>query len=128
MERSLAELQHATDVSTDETSALAATQGRIDELDGNPRAAIADYQRSLALWLQSHQDEHGKQQQPHHQKDDEHQRTTAEERFESGKVRPPKEDDQHRPDGNRVEHCAVSEQHSCHRDEHSDARDEHRAA
>ncbi len=58
MTRAIGELQRATSVSPDETSAFAATQGRIAELDGDPRTAIAEYQQSLGLWTQSHPNEH----------------------------------------------------------------------
>jgi tetratricopeptide (TPR) repeat protein len=58
MARVTAELQQTTIVSPNETSALAATQGRIAELDGDPRTAIADYQQSLTLWARSHPNEH----------------------------------------------------------------------
>jgi tetratricopeptide (TPR) repeat protein len=56
--RSMAESQVASNLTLDETSALTATQASIAELDGDPRTAIADYQRSLALWKQSHEDQH----------------------------------------------------------------------
>lgn len=58
MARAIAELQQASNVNPNETSAFAATQGRIAELDGDPRTAIADYQQSLALWTQSQPNEH----------------------------------------------------------------------
>jgi len=58
MARAIAELQQTNIVSPNETSAFAATQGRIAELDGEPQTAIADYQRSLTLWTQSHPNEH----------------------------------------------------------------------
>ena len=58
MARAIAELQQAGIVSPNENSAFAATQGRIAELDGDPRTAIADYQQSLTLWVQSHPNEH----------------------------------------------------------------------
>lgn len=58
MARALAEAQLAAHVSSDETAALITTQGRIAELDGDPRAAVSDYQRSLALWKQSHEEQH----------------------------------------------------------------------
>jgi len=58
MARATAELQQTTNVGANETSTFAATAGRIAELDGNPRAAITDYQQSLTLWTQSHPNEH----------------------------------------------------------------------
>jgi tetratricopeptide (TPR) repeat protein len=56
--RSIAESHVASDITPDETAALTATQARIAELDGDPRTAISDYQHSLALWRQSHEDQH----------------------------------------------------------------------
>ena len=56
--RSLAESHVASNITPDETAALTATQASIAELDGDPRTAISDYQRSLALWKQSHEDRH----------------------------------------------------------------------
>ncbi len=58
MTRALAELQRATDVSPDETEAFTMTQASIAEVDGDPRTAIADYQHALALWKQSHDEQH----------------------------------------------------------------------
>jgi tetratricopeptide (TPR) repeat protein len=56
--RSIAESHLATNITSDESAALTATQARIAELDGDPRTAISDYQHSLALWKQSHEDQH----------------------------------------------------------------------
>jgi tetratricopeptide (TPR) repeat protein len=56
--RSIAESHVASNITPEETAALTATQASIAELDGDPRTAIADYQRSLALWKQSHEDQH----------------------------------------------------------------------
>ena len=56
--RSLAESQRATNITPDETAAQAATEASIAELDGDAHAAIFDYQHSLALWKQSHEDQH----------------------------------------------------------------------
>lgn len=58
MARAIAELQQTADVSPNETSAFAATQGRIAQLDGDPHAAISEYQQSLELWTQTHPNEH----------------------------------------------------------------------
>jgi tetratricopeptide (TPR) repeat protein len=58
MARAMAELQYGTIIGPSETSAFAATRGRIAELDGDPRTAIVDYQQSLTLWKQSHPNEH----------------------------------------------------------------------
>jgi tetratricopeptide (TPR) repeat protein len=40
-----------------ELAALATTEGRIAELDGDPRTAVADYQHALDLWKQTHKDQ-----------------------------------------------------------------------
>jgi hypothetical protein len=56
--RSIAESQRATNITPDETAALTATEASIAELDGDPHTAISDYQHSLALWKQSHEDQH----------------------------------------------------------------------
>lgn len=56
MARSIAESKLATDITTGELAALATTQGRIAELDGDPRTAISDFQHALDLWKQSHED------------------------------------------------------------------------
>jgi tetratricopeptide (TPR) repeat protein len=58
--RSVAESQLAKDFTTSELAALATTEGRIAELDGDPRTAISDYQHSLDLWKQSHEDQQPK--------------------------------------------------------------------
>jgi tetratricopeptide (TPR) repeat protein len=55
MTRSIAESKLATNFTTSEFAALATTQGRIAELDGDPHTAISDYQHSLDLWSQSSQ-------------------------------------------------------------------------
>lgn len=57
MARSIAESKLANDITTSELAALATTQGRIAELDGDPRTAISDFQHALDLWQQSHQDQ-----------------------------------------------------------------------
>jgi len=56
--RSLAESQIAINITPDETAALTATEASIAELDGDPHTAISKYQHSLALWKQSHEDQH----------------------------------------------------------------------
>jgi tetratricopeptide (TPR) repeat protein len=58
MARAIAEMQLASKLNPDETSALLSTQARIAEIDGDPRTAIADYQHSLDLLKQSHGDQH----------------------------------------------------------------------
>jgi tetratricopeptide (TPR) repeat protein len=58
MARSIAESERATNICPDETSTLLITQARIAELDRDPHAAIADFQHALALWTQSHDDQH----------------------------------------------------------------------
>jgi hypothetical protein len=55
MTRSVAESKLATNFPTSELAALATTEGRIAELDGDPHTAISDYQHSLDLWNQSHE-------------------------------------------------------------------------
>ena len=60
MARSVAESRLANNFTTSELAALATTEGRIAELDGDPHTAIADYQRSLDLWKQSHADQQPK--------------------------------------------------------------------
>ena len=60
MARSIAESKLASNFTTSELAALATTEGRIAELDGDPHTAIADYQRSLDLWKQSHKDQQPK--------------------------------------------------------------------
>jgi tetratricopeptide (TPR) repeat protein len=60
MARSIAESQLAKDITTGELAALATTEGRIAELDGDPRTAVSDYQRALELWNQSHEDQQPK--------------------------------------------------------------------
>lgn len=54
----IAEMQRSTNVHPDETSIILTTQARIAEIDGDPLTAIADYQRALDLWKQSHGDQH----------------------------------------------------------------------
>jgi tetratricopeptide (TPR) repeat protein len=58
MARSIAESQLSSDISPNELAALTTTQARIAEMDGDPNSAISEYQRSLALWKQSHDDQH----------------------------------------------------------------------
>ena len=60
MVRSIAESQLAKDFTTSELAALATTEGRIAELDGDPRTAISDYRHALDLWEQSHEDQRPK--------------------------------------------------------------------
>jgi tetratricopeptide (TPR) repeat protein len=58
MARSIGESQLARNITPDQLAALTATQARIAEFDGDPRTAVSDYQHSLALWKQSHEDRH----------------------------------------------------------------------
>lgn len=58
MARSIAESQLASHISPNELSALTTTQATIAEMDGDFNSAISDFQRSLALWKQSHDDQH----------------------------------------------------------------------
>ena len=60
MARSIAESKLANDITTSELAALATTEGRIAELDGDPRSAISHFQHALDLWEQSHQDQQPK--------------------------------------------------------------------
>ena len=60
MARSIAESQLASNITPGELAALAATEGSIAELDGDPHTAISDYQHSLDLWQQSHEDQQPK--------------------------------------------------------------------
>ena len=60
MARSIAESQLAKDITTGELAALATTEGRIAELDGDPHSAVSDYQHALELWKQSHEDQQPK--------------------------------------------------------------------
>ena len=60
MARSIAESKLANDITTSELAALATTEGRIAELDGDPRTAISHFQHALELWQQSHQDQQPK--------------------------------------------------------------------
>jgi tetratricopeptide (TPR) repeat protein len=57
MAHSIAESQLANDITTGELAALATTEGRIAELDGDPHRAISDYQHALELWQQSREDQ-----------------------------------------------------------------------
>jgi|HubBroStandDraft_1064217.scaffolds.fasta_scaffold06154_6 tetratricopeptide (TPR) repeat protein len=60
MTRSVAESQLATNMSPGELAALATTEGRIAELDGDPHTAISDYEHALDLWTQTHKDQQPK--------------------------------------------------------------------
>lgn len=57
MAHSIAESQLANNIDSGELAALATTEGRIAELDGNPRTAVEDYQHALDLWKQTHKDQ-----------------------------------------------------------------------
>jgi len=57
MARSITESQLASDITPGELASLATTEGKIAELDGNPRAAISDYEHSLDLWKQTNLDQ-----------------------------------------------------------------------
>lgn len=59
MERSIAESKLANNMASGELASITTSEGRISELDGNPRIAISDYQHALELWKQT-----GKDQQP----------------------------------------------------------------
>lgn len=58
MARAIAESHLAPNASQDHLAALATTQARIAELDGDSQAAIAGYQHALTLWKQSHDEHH----------------------------------------------------------------------
>jgi tetratricopeptide (TPR) repeat protein len=60
MSRSIAESKLANDITTSELAALATTEGRIAELDGDPHTAVSNYQHALDLWKQSHEDQQPK--------------------------------------------------------------------
>lgn len=60
MARSLAESHLANDITPGEFAALATTQGRIAQLDNDPRTAISDYQRAFDLLKQTHRDQQQK--------------------------------------------------------------------
>jgi len=57
MAHSIAESKLASNITPGEFAALATTEGRIAELDGDPRTAISDYQHSLELWKQTNKDQ-----------------------------------------------------------------------
>ena len=58
MAHALAEAQLDPGISSDETASFLTTQGKIAEIEGDSRTAVADYQHALALWKQSHDDQH----------------------------------------------------------------------
>lgn len=58
MARSIAESELAKNATQDQLAALAATEARIAELDGDARSAVSEYQRSLTLWKQTHGEQH----------------------------------------------------------------------
>jgi tetratricopeptide (TPR) repeat protein len=57
MKRSVAESQLAGNMTPGELAALATTEARIAELDGDPRTAILRYQQALDLWKQTNKDQ-----------------------------------------------------------------------
>ncbi len=57
MKRSIAESELAHAMTPGELAALATTEAKIAELDGNPRAAIQDYEHALDLWTQTNKDQ-----------------------------------------------------------------------
>ena len=58
MKHALAALQLVTDPSPDETQAIATTQAKIAQIDGDSGAAIAGYQKALSLSKQIHGEQH----------------------------------------------------------------------
>src|SRR6185437_13306442 len=57
MTRCTAETKLASDITPGELAAISMTEGRIAELDGDPRTAISDYQHALDLWKQTNKDQ-----------------------------------------------------------------------
>jgi len=57
MEHSIAESHLASNIQPGELAVFSTTEGRIAELDGDPRTAVSDYQHALDLWQQTHQDQ-----------------------------------------------------------------------
>jgi len=57
MAHSIAESKLANNISAGELATFATTEGRIAELDGDPRTALSDYDRALDLWKQTNQDQ-----------------------------------------------------------------------
>src|SRR5215469_1296489 len=57
MKHCIAESQMASSMTSGERAALATTEGRIAELDGDPHSAISDYQHALDLWKQTNLDQ-----------------------------------------------------------------------
>ncbi len=58
MAHTLAESQLDPHISSNETAAFLTTQAKIAEVDGDRPTAVTDYQQALALWKQSHEDQH----------------------------------------------------------------------
>src|SRR5215469_6897661 len=58
MSRTLAELHLVPDPSPDETQAITTTQAKIAQIDNDPRAAVAGYQKALSLSKQIHGEQH----------------------------------------------------------------------
>jgi tetratricopeptide (TPR) repeat protein len=56
MARSIAE-SHLANMEPGQLAPLSTTEGRIAELDGDPRTAISDYEHALDLWKQTHLDQ-----------------------------------------------------------------------
>lgn len=57
MAHAIAESQLADNLTPGDHAALATTEGRIAELDGDPRTAITDYEHALDFWKQTHKDQ-----------------------------------------------------------------------
>jgi tetratricopeptide (TPR) repeat protein len=58
MARAIAESHLAPNITQDVLVALATTQARIAEVDGDAQTAISGYQHALTLWKQAHDDRH----------------------------------------------------------------------
>jgi tetratricopeptide (TPR) repeat protein len=56
----LAEAKLVNNLTPAELATITTTEGRVAELDGDPHTAIADYQRALELWNQTHKDQQHK--------------------------------------------------------------------
>lgn len=55
--RCVAESHLASNMAPGEFASIATTEGRIAQLDGDPRVAISDYEHALDLWKQENQNE-----------------------------------------------------------------------
>ena len=58
MTHALAEAKLDPNISSHETACFLTTQAKIAEIDGDFPSAVANYQHALALWKQTHEDQH----------------------------------------------------------------------